>query len=136
MTGKTLVRRFYDEAVNEGRDEVFDDLLTPDFTMHSGFGGDGARGPDAVRANLSGLRAAFTGLTFDVADVIGEDDRVAARWTMRGTHTGPFFGQPASGRPIEQRGMVFYRVAGDRLAELWILVDAYGLFEQIRSQVP
>ena len=52
---------------------------------------------------------------------------------MRGTHTGDFFGQPATGREIEQNGMVFYWVADGRLAEQWVLVDSTGLLDQIRQ---
>lgn len=128
---KDLVLRFYDEVVNEGRDEVLEEILTPDFRVHPSPGE--VTGPAAVRANIAALRAAFDGLWFDVEDAVTEGDRVAARWTMRGTHTGDFYGQAASGRDIEQTGMVFYRVAGDRLAELWILVDVYGLFNQIAA---
>lgn len=126
-----LVLRFYDEVVNAGRDEVLDELLTPDFRVHPSQ--DGVRGSAAVRDNLAALRSAFTGLHIQVDDTVTESDRVAARWTMRGTHTGDFYGMRASGREIEQQGMVFYRVADGRLAELWILVDAYGLYQQVAA---
>lgn len=128
---KNLVTRFYAEVLNAGRDEVLEEILTPDFRVHPGPAE--VRGPAAVRANIDALRAAFDGLHFEVDDAVGEGDRVAARWTMRGTHTGEFYGQAPSGREIEQVGMVFYRVADGRLAELWILIDAYGLFQQIAA---
>jgi len=43
--------------------------------------------------------------------------------------------QRATGWPVTQGGMVFYRVAGERLAEQWILADVHGLFRQIGPAV-
>jgi predicted ester cyclase len=72
-------------------------------------------------------------LTFEVHDVLADGDRMAARWTMHGKHTGDFYGRPGSGAAIEQRGTVFYRVADDRIAEQWVLVDVAGMVGQIES---
>jgi predicted ester cyclase len=37
--------------------------------------------------------------------MIAEDDQVAARFTMRGTHRGAFFGVPLTGRTIAVQAM-------------------------------
>ena len=50
------------------------------------------------------LRAAFPDAVVTIEDMVAEDDRVAARWTMRGTHTGEFNGIPATGRPVTMAG--------------------------------
>ena len=61
--------------------------------------------PD-MRAHLKGaismLRGAMPDLTVTVEDLVAEGNLVAARVTLRGTHTGtPLFGRPASGRRLE-----------------------------------
>lgn len=131
MDAKKLVYRFYDEVAGDGRVELLPELLDDGFVLHGAPGGGDASGREPIARNVRTLRAAFDGLAFDVGDVLAEGDRLAARWTMRGTHTGEFYGRPGSGRPVEQSGMVFYRVADGRLAEQWIVTDVYGLFQQI-----
>jgi steroid delta-isomerase-like uncharacterized protein len=130
MTGTDLVHRFY-AAVSAQRDEDVKTLLTEDFEVHNGRADDGTRGPAAVLNTIEALRAGLDDLSFTVDDTIEQGDRVAARWTMHGTHTRALFGKPATGNQITQRGMVFYRTENNRLAELWPLVDVFGLFQQI-----
>src|SRR6187200_3449772 len=77
---KQAVRRIYDEAVNAGRTAVLADLIAPEFT-----GPDGARGPAAFGANVDALRAGFPDIRFTIEDVVAEGDRVAVRWTWKGT---------------------------------------------------
>lgn len=128
MDGTTLVERFYTEAAT-GHPEILAELFTGDFVAHSRPGGtvDAA----GIADNIRRLNAGFSGLRFEVDDIVADGDRVAARWTMRGTHTGEAFGVPASGAQITQSGMVFYRMSGGRAAEQWILVDALGLLQQM-----
>jgi steroid delta-isomerase-like uncharacterized protein len=132
MNTKDLVSRFYGEVATDGNFAALDEIVSDDFVLHGGPRGDEA-GTAPVVANLRALHAAFEGLTFEVHDVLADGDRMAARWTLRGRHTGDFNGRPASGAAIEQRGTVFYRVADGRIAEQWVLVDVFGMISQIEA---
>lgn len=134
MSNADLVLRFYEEAANKGRLGVIDEIFTEDFVLAGQPGPPAPPGPGSVRHAVTALRKAFAGLRFDVEDIVSEEDRVAARWTMRGTHVADAFGNPATGHDIAQRGMVFYRVAGGRFAEQWLLADVHGLLTQIRAE--
>jgi predicted ester cyclase len=48
---------------------------------------------------------------------------VANRYTIRGTHTGDFFGQPATGERFETRGMDMVRVRDGQLIEHWAFAE-------------
>jgi predicted ester cyclase len=63
--------------------------------------------------------------------VFATEDRVAVRFIIRGTHTGSFFGIPASGRPIVVAAHVLMRVADGRVNELFGIFDEAGLLKQI-----
>jgi predicted ester cyclase len=63
--------------------------------------------------------------------MIAEDDRVAARFTMRGTHRGSFFGVPPTGKTIAVQAMNFYRLSGGRFIEERGQPDLLGLLQQI-----
>lgn len=63
--------------------------------------------------------------------MIAEDDRVAARFTMRGTHRGSFFGVPPTGKTIAVQAMNFYRLSSGRFIEERGQPDLLGLLQQI-----
>lgn len=129
-TNKAVVRRLYDEVLNNDRPEVADEIADPAFTIHGGVPGR-PTGPDALRAVGRMLRAGFPDLHFTLDDVVAENDRVAVRWTMTGTHAGQYLGTPPTGRRIELHAIVIFRLAKGRLAELWPQVDDTGLERQL-----
>ena len=63
--------------------------------------------------------------------MIAEDDKLAARFTMRGTHKGTFFGVPPSGKKIEVKAMNFYRITDGWIVEEHGQPDLLGLLQQI-----
>jgi len=67
----------------------------------------------------STLHTAYPDLRFTVDDLVAEADRVVIRWTMRGTNTGPMFGQPPTGQSVEQTAIVIFGIAGGKIAERW-----------------
>jgi predicted ester cyclase len=53
------------------------------------------------------------------------------RWTLTGTHDGDFFGNPPTGRKVEITGNVIFGFQGDRINEIWAVVDVNRLQQQI-----
>jgi steroid delta-isomerase-like uncharacterized protein len=127
---EALVRRFYDEGWNASNLGVYDDLVTEDFVDHQAIPGLPA-GRAGFKALNAMFRAAFPDLVVNVEQVITEGDFVAARWTSTGTHKGPLFGIPATGRTVRVTAMVVYRVEDGRLAEGWINRDDLGMMRQL-----
>jgi steroid delta-isomerase-like uncharacterized protein len=70
-------------------------------------------------------------LTHDVHETIAAGDRVVARMTLRGTHTGLFEGLAASGRTIGVGQISIFRVADDRITEIREEADLLLLMQQI-----
>jgi predicted ester cyclase len=56
-------------------------------------------------------------MTFE--DVIGEDDRVAVRYTGTGTHEGEYQGIAPTGEEVRLSGMRFCRLDGGKIVEVW-----------------
>jgi len=73
----------------------------------------------------------FADLTHDVHETIAAADRVVARMTLRGTHTGMFEGRAASGRTIGVGQISIFRVADDRITEIREEADLLLLMQQI-----
>lgn len=118
---KQAVRRLYQEGVNEGRLEVFDDLVTPDHVEHNPFPGQ-SQGVEGLKQRAAMVRAAFNP-TFELEHVIEEGDKVAVMWTNRGTHVGDWFGFAPTGKAVVAHGVDVFRVRDGRLAEHWDIVD-------------
>ncbi len=130
-----LVRRFIEEVLGRGDFGALNALAAPDCPDHADAPGP-APCPEALAHFLATWRAAFPDLQITVEDMIAEGDRVAARWTLRGTHRGDFLGVPATGRQVTVAGMEFYRLADGQIAERWAVVDIAGLLRQLAPPPP
>ena len=124
-------RRWYDEALNQRKLEVLDEILWPNAVHHAGLFPD-AVGADAVKGSLAPLSAAFPDIRFTVDDVLADDDTVLVRWTGKGTHTGtPFLGVATSGKPVEWSGMNAFRFQCGRIIEGWSEANGLALLRQV-----
>jgi steroid delta-isomerase-like uncharacterized protein len=77
------------------------------------------------------FRSAFRDLTVTVDDCVADQDKVAVRFTVHGTQTGPFASVPPTGRRVTIGGMAFSRVTDGRIAEQWDQADMLGLLQQL-----
>lgn len=63
--------------------------------------------------------------------MLAEGDLVAFRFTMTGTHRGPFQGLAPTGKPISVAHMHFVRMAEGKTSDLWHVWDTAGLMRQL-----
>jgi len=131
---KELVRRFVEEFWNEGNAAAADELMTVDAEIHM---------PTGELVDLDGLKGfagAFRGSfpdwhsTFE--ELIAEGDRVAERWTGRGTHQGELQGIAPTDRRVEVPGSVFYRIVDGKIVEFRGQLDMMGLMQQLGAIPP
>ena len=130
MLSTSLIRCIVDQAFNRGNLTVVDDVLAPNYHAHVTIGG-APHSPEGLKITIAILRTAFPDLLCTVEDEIHEGDRFSARWTMRGTHQGPFLGNPPTGKRVSVQGLVFGRTMDGKVAEDWTLVDQMGMLEQL-----
>jgi steroid delta-isomerase-like uncharacterized protein len=126
---KELVRRFVEEFWNEGNAAAADELMAPDAEIHM---------PTGELVDLDGLkgfavafRQAFPDWHSTFEELVAEGDRVAERWTGRGTHRGELQGIAPTGRRVEVPGSVFYRIADGRIVEFRGQLDMMGMMRQL-----
>ena len=125
-----VVNRFFYDVWNAGNIDLVDDLLPPDFVNHIRL--DGQRpGREGVKQLLQRWRRAFPDASISVDLMVNEGDRVATRYTARGTHRDAFLGIAATGKPIEFSGIHIFRVANGRLVEGWGYLDLATLLMQL-----
>jgi steroid delta-isomerase-like uncharacterized protein len=124
------VVRAYLIAVNAGDVEAFVALTAPGFVHHSGAGDLDS---DGQRDGFAYYKAAFPDLRYDLEELLLVDggEAVVARWTMRGTHLGEFFGVAGTGRTFASPGLSLHRIADGRIAEEWEYNADIGQMRQL-----
>ncbi len=126
-----ILRRYYEESVNQGNLDLVDELFTADYVSHHNDPAHLPPGPEGVKAFVAATRAGFPDLGITVDDIFAEGDRVASRWTMRGTNTGQWFGNPPTGKSAAWVGVVITRFEGGKIAEDWYNFDQLSLLQQL-----
>jgi predicted ester cyclase len=129
-TISSLVRAFFDQAFNGGNLAIVDELVSLDCSTHMpGWGIPANR--LGLKQMIAHLRTAFPNLQCLIEDEIEQEDKLAALWTMRGSHTGIFLGNAPTGRSVAMQGFIFMRTAKGQIVENWILIDQMGLLQQL-----
>lgn len=93
-------------------------------------------GEDDLLHHIAGMERAFPGYQMTAEDVVADRDRVAVRFTMTGQHLGELQGLAPTGRQVRVPGIIIYRLAGGRVAEHWMQVDAPGMMAQLTADLP
>jgi steroid delta-isomerase-like uncharacterized protein len=126
-----LAMRRFTEFINTADQNLGEQLIAEDAQFWVPGRPESMRGLDGYMNVLGMMRSGFSDVQWSLEETIAEGDRIAARFTMRGTHDGTFFGVPATGRKVEVRAMNFYRTAGGKFVEEYGQPDLLGLLQQI-----
>jgi predicted ester cyclase len=126
---KALVRHFVEEFWNEGNTAVADDLFAPDAEIHMPTGE--VVDVDGLKGFAGAFRGSFPDWHSTFEELVAEGDRVAERWTGRGTHRGGLQGVAPTGKRVEVPGSVFYRIVGGKIVEFRGQLDMMGMMRQL-----
>ncbi len=114
---KNIVRR-YQEAYNNCDFDALAELVSADVLTPNIISGmlPGLEGAKVVhQTTLIGMPDYQT----TIEDLIAEGDKVVARVTMTGTHTGNFWGIPSTGRRVNLTGIYIVRIKDGKIVEHW-----------------
>jgi steroid delta-isomerase-like uncharacterized protein len=128
-----VVLRNYEEIWNQGKYEVAEEIVAADFTDHppTRFFDIGRTGPSSLQEAARKFRTAFSDFRDRSEVVLAEGDRVAYLGTISGTNDGELFGFPATGRPMEVRGINFFRLKDGQIVERWGQFDVLTMMQQL-----
>ena len=125
------VRRVYENCLSGGQMELLDELVAPDY-----IGPQGDKGPAGFARALAPLRTGFPDLRYRIMDIFGEGDRVAIRWTLTGTHQGPFQGFAATGKRIAGSGIGIFQLQDGKIVRGWTETNRIAFLQQIGALPP
>ena len=127
---KLIVKRLIEEPW-KGHWDVIDEYTTPGYLGHDSAEPEPHRGPEGLRANVQKYIAGFPDGGITVDDQIAEGDKVASRWTGRGTQTGEVAGIAPTGKEVTVAGVTISRLEGGKVVEEWTTWDTLGMLVQL-----
>jgi predicted ester cyclase len=130
---KEKARRLMGEAFGQGKLEVVDEILDPDFVCYDPNSEAGEiRGAGTIKGEIEYFHNAVTDLAYTIDDQVAEGDKVVTRYTLSGTHRGEFFGVAPTGKRIEMSGIQIDRFdEGGKIVEEWPEYDLLGAMKQM-----
>jgi predicted ester cyclase len=132
-TNKAVVRRFNARVIEALDEAAFHDIMAPGFVNRSAPPG-APTGPEGMWHTFANvLHPALSDLRVEIEDQLADGDKVVTRKTIRGTHTGPLMGIPATGRDIAISVIDIVRLEDGRYAEHWGVNTLPALLAQLRS---
>jgi steroid delta-isomerase-like uncharacterized protein len=124
---KALVRRYYEEALNQRNLALIDDL----YASTIGLGDEATIEREQFKSYAGISLNAFPDLRVTIEDQIAEGDKVVTRWTARGLHQGDFFGLAPTGKMVKVKAIHIHQIVEGRIAVLWEEFDMFGLRQQL-----
>jgi predicted ester cyclase len=124
-------RRWFDEGCSRGMVDLADELYSPDYVSHS-LPPDLPPTREGLKTFIRALRGGIADLDCPVEEVVAEGDRVAGRFSLRGTHSGTLLGTPPTGRHVDVGVMVIARFDDSgKWIEDWNCWDQLGMLQQL-----
>ncbi len=124
-------RRYFLELMNEGAFGIIPEIMTPNVSFRIPTLPEAIRGHEGIVQFVTGLRTGFPDLQFEIERQIAEDDKVAMRWFISGTHRGPFLGMPPTQNKIHDQGIDIFVFQHGKIAEIWVNENDLGLMKQL-----
>jgi len=125
LDNKSLVRRYYEEVLNQRNLEIFDELADPHFVSY--LADDRRIGSMVYKQAIAGTLAIIPDLKVTIEDQIAEGDRVVTRWKATGTPQVEFAGIKPDGKPITITAIHIHRVQNEKLREHWEAINLHAV---------
>lgn len=117
-------------AIMNGEWETVEALLADDF-QYIGDGNPAINKQQYIGFMRYALCAGMTEMDMKFLRVVGEGEMVAVDYTNAMTHSGPFYGVPATGKRVIGTGQFMRQVKNGKVVAEWQTTNALGLMQQL-----
>jgi len=132
---KVLLRQYFEEVWDRQNLEMIDEFLAPHYKRHRS-PTTAALTRDGQKQLLTQFRTAFPDIQITIEEIIAEENRLALRSTMRGTHQGEFLGISPTGKKIEVGLLDVIHIKDGKFVEQWGGPDILSLLQQLGVEFP
>ena len=120
---KAIARRGLEGLWNTGNLEIADEVYATNFVNHE-ITHRQYRNLESYKKYVTAIHSVMSDFRIAVEDIIGEKDKVAARWTVSGI-------EKKTGNYYTWGGVVLFRLASDKIVEAWWSRDAVSITQQM-----
>jgi len=123
-------RSTWDRIINERKiDEINAENFDEGITLVTS--PENVVGIPAFQEYYNNYLVGFSDVEFTIIDIFGQGDRIVKHWRFKGTHTGDFFGWPATGKQIDIDGVTLVKMKDGRILQEQDFMDTYVFNQQI-----
>jgi predicted SnoaL-like aldol condensation-catalyzing enzyme len=128
---KALTRWWWEEVWLKGNLAAMDEFMAPNYVDHPNLPGL-PPGPEGMKQALTYYHSASPELEATIDDIFAAGDRVALRWSARGTHLGEWLDVAPTGHHFTMSGITIYRIAEGKAVEGWNSIEVNPTEEEKR----
>ena len=90
-------------------------------------------GINAVKDFYMNYLNGFSDIEFTILDAFGQGERIVKHWNFKGTHTGDFFGIPATGNKLDLSGTTLVTMKDGKIAKEQDFFDMQSIILQLQQ---
>ena len=88
-------------------------------------------GIENFKAYYQNFITGFSNVEFTIIDIFGQGDKIVKHWNFKGTHTGEFFGIPATNQSVNIQGVTIAKMKNGKIAQEQDFMDNSIFMQQL-----
>jgi predicted ester cyclase len=133
MSNRKVIDLALECFANPAKRTHYFDLYAEDIVLH-GYPGVNP-GLESVRAYYEAFWVAFPDARVSAEDIVEQENTMALRFLLTGTHRGLFLNLAPTGRSISVSGITILQFLSGKCVERWSVVDSISLLAQLGVNV-
>ena len=104
---KELMKKF-EKMINTADDKLARELVAPEAAFYTPASPEPLYGGKGYLSVVHWMREGFSDVQWHIKDMVADEDKVAVKWNLTGTHDGEFMGIKPTNKKISVCVMNFY----------------------------
>lgn len=104
---KEIMKKF-ETMINTANEKLAQELVASDAPFYTPASPEPLYGGKGYLSVVHWMRQGFSDVQWHITDLVADEDKVAVKWDLTGTHDGEFLGNKPTGKKISVCVMNFY----------------------------
>ena len=125
-----MYEKTWDLIINKGEiDQINESNFDQNITLVTS--PENVVGIEGFKAYYQNYLTGFSNVEFTIVDVFGQGDKIVKHWNFKGTHSGEFFGIPATDKDVDIDGVTLVKMKDGKIAQEQDFMDNYVFLMQL-----